>query len=273
MARKRNKRKGTLAERADLFDLYQRSVQSPDHEVDFFDRVFREEYDRKPLTLREDFCGTAAVCCEWAKSNKKRTAVGIDIDPEPMAWCREHNMDDLSKRQRERVELVEGDVRAYDGPPADVLAAQNFSFYCFRTRDELREYFRVALAGLADEGVFVCDMMGGAETLDEDHEEVTDHGDYDYVWKLDRFDPVSHSCRYSILFRFEDDSEITAFRYDWRHWTIPEVRELLAEAGFSRSVVFWEGTDPETEEGSGDYEPVEEAESDPAWVCYLVAYR
>ena len=49
--------------------------------------------------------------------------------------------------------------------------------------------------------------------------------------------------------------------------------ELLAEAGFSQVDVYWEGTDEETGEGSGEYYPTLEGEADPAWVAYIVAQK
>ena len=39
------KRKPTLADRADRFRCYQLSVQSPDHEVEFFEQVYKEQLD------------------------------------------------------------------------------------------------------------------------------------------------------------------------------------------------------------------------------------
>src|SRR5258705_418284 len=71
---------------ADKYDLYVLSVQSPDVEVAFFDRAFRTQYGRRPTTLREDFCGPAAVCYEWVRSTPDRRAIGVDLDPEPLAW-------------------------------------------------------------------------------------------------------------------------------------------------------------------------------------------
>ena len=69
-----------MAAAADKYDLYIRSVQSPDVEVTFFDRAYRAQYGRRPMILREDFCGTAAVCYDWVKSAPGRTAVGVDLD-------------------------------------------------------------------------------------------------------------------------------------------------------------------------------------------------
>ena len=81
------------------------------------------------------------------------------------------------------------------------------------------------------------------------------------------------NCR--IHFRFPDGSIMrNAFEYDWRLWTLPEVRELLAEAGFEDIQTYWEGTDPDDEEsGNGEYTPVREGDADPAYICYIVAQK
>ena len=52
--RVRRKRAGSMASRADRYSLYQKSVQSPEHEVAFFRRVFVSTYGRRPRLLRED---------------------------------------------------------------------------------------------------------------------------------------------------------------------------------------------------------------------------
>jgi SAM-dependent methyltransferase len=269
------RRNGTrLAALADRYDLYQRSVQSPENEVSFFDRAFRTYYKRAPLFLREDFCGTAAVCCEWAKSRRDRRSVGVDLDPAPLAWGKRHNVSKLADDERSRVTLVRADARKVAGPKADVIAAQNFSFYFFLTREELRRYFRAAYRNLARQGVLVLDVMGGFECMKEDTREVRGYRSFKYVWEQARFDPITHACRFHIHFRFPDGSAMNkAFTYDWRLWTMPEIRELLAEAGFPRSDVYWEGTDPRTGKGNDVYRRREHAESDPAWIAYLVAAK
>ena len=263
-----------MARLADKYQLYLDSVQSPDHEIEFFDRAFRKEFGRKPQILREDFCGTAAVCCEWVKSRKDRIAVGVDLDPEPLAWGNDHLLTDLKDEARTRVSLVEADVRDVSGPKADVIAAQNFSFYLFMTRDDLRGYFKAARRNLAREGVLILDMLGGPETMEEDNEETKRQKGFTYVFEQQWFDPISHHCQFWIHFRFPDGSELKrAFGYTWRLWTIPEVRELLAEAGFSESKVYWEGTDRESGEGNGVYRERKKAESDATWVSYIVARK
>src|SRR5262245_17794441 len=75
-----------MAALADKYDLYQRSVQSPECDVEFFTRTFKTYYGSIPLILREDFCGAAAVCCEWVRTRKDRQAIGVDLDSEPLGW-------------------------------------------------------------------------------------------------------------------------------------------------------------------------------------------
>ena len=84
------------------------------------------------------------------------------------------------------------------------------------------------------------------------------NGRFTYVWDQHSYDPITGSAVCKIHFHFPDGSKIRdAFTYHWRLWTLPELRELLAEAGFARSTVYWEGTDEETGEGDGDFQPRE----------------
>ncbi|MEM8737989.1 MAG: class I SAM-dependent methyltransferase [Planctomycetota bacterium] len=267
----------TQAERADKYVCYQKSVQEPEHEIAFFDQAFKDAFGRKAMHLREDFCGTFAVCCAWVKSHKKRTALGVDLDPEPLAWGRAHNLSALTAEQRARVRLVEQDVRKRNRPPAEILAAQNFSFWLFKTREELRTYFKVARSNMAAESLLVMDMMGGGECYEEEHADVRTivkgKKGFKYIWTQESFNPITHDARFTITFKFKDGSRLEpAFTYDWRFWTIPEVRELLAEAGFSQSHVYWEKLD-ENEEETGEWQRADDAPSDPSWVCYVVARK
>lgn len=261
------------AKTADKYDLYLQSVQSPEYEVDFFHRVFKKLVGRKPALLREDFCGAAAVCGEWVKRGDGR-AIGVDFDPECLAWGKEHIFSKLSPEQARRVKLVEGDVREVAGTRADIISAQNFATNFFYTRAELRAYFEAARKHLKRDGLLFLDCMGGSETFEDESEEETEFDDFTYVWNNHKFDPITHRCTYFIHFRFPDGSKIDkAFRYEWRLWSIPEIRELLEEAGFKKSLVYWESTDKKTGEGNGVYRHRETAEADPAWVCYIVGVK
>ena len=50
------------------------------------------------------------------------------------------------------------------------------------------------------------------------------------------------------------------------------MREMLAEAGFSESHVYWE-TEDEDGEDTGEWARSEEAPCNPSWICYVVAVK
>lgn len=271
MARKQKKKRRRQARRADKYDLYQRAVQVPEADVRFLKRIFESHFGRPPRTLREDFCGTAALCCAWVQAHAENRAFGVDLDPEPLAWGREHNVAGLKKKQARRVRLLEGDVRRARHEKVDLTVAFNFSYFLFKTRPELLRYFRHVRTTLADEGLFVLDVFGGWEAH-QAMEEETDHGDFTYRWEQARYDPIAMEMLCHIHFDFPDGSRMKkAFSYDWRLWSIRELRELLEEAGFARSEVYWEGTDQETWEGNGVFTLRERAPDDPAFVAYVAA--
>jgi len=275
--KKKKRDRRTLAEKADKLACYQRSVQTPDHEVEFFEQAFRDAYRRKPYSLREDFCGTFAVCCEWVKSNKKRTAVGVDLCEETLQWGRDHNLATLTDDQQRRVRIVKQDVRKRNRPTVEVLAAQNFSFWLFKTRTELLDYFKIARANLQREGIMVMDMMGGGECYEEELVDkrtiVKGKKGFKYHWEQATFNPVTNEASFYIHFKFADGSKLKrAFEYHWRFWTIPEVRELLEEAGFTESHVYWENEDEEDDD-YGEWQRGDDAPSHPSWICYIVAVK
>jgi hypothetical protein len=263
----------TQAERACKFTCYQKSVQSPSHEVKFFEQAYRDVHGSKPFTLREDFCGTFAVCCEWVTSSKKRTAIGVDLCSETIQWGRDNNLSQLKPFEQDRITLLEQDVRCTDKPKVDVLAAQNFSFWIFKTRQEVIEYFTVARSNLEEGGIMVMDMMGGGACYEEgnvDKRKVEKgKNGFSYHWKQVSFNPVNSDARFAISFKFKDGSKLkNAFEYDWRFWTVPEVREMLAEAGFTESHVYFE---EEIDAAESNWERRTDSPSDPVWVAYVVA--
>ena len=276
--KKKQKNKPTMAERADKFVCYQKSVQTPEHEVEFFEQAYREANgSKKPYSLREDFCGTFAICCDWVRANKKRTALGVDLCSETLQWGRDNNLSKLNPEQQSRIRLLEQDVRKKNRPQVDVLAAQNFSFWLFKTRPELLEYFRIARSNLKPGGVMVMDMMGGGDCYQEDSvdKRTIKKGKkgFQYWWEQASFNPVNADASFYISFKFADGSKLKrAFEYHWRFWTIPEVRELLKEAGFSESHVYWENDD-EGSDTYGTWSRGTDAPSNPSWICYIVAIK
>ncbi|MEZ6131428.1 MAG: hypothetical protein R3C59_22365 [Planctomycetaceae bacterium] len=273
----KKKTKKTMAQKADKFVCYQKSVQAPDHEMDIFDQVFKEAYGRRPMTLREDFCGTFAVCCEWVKTHKERTAWAVDLCAETLQWGKDHNQKKLKPHQAERITILEQDVRDGNTPKVDLLAAQNFSFWIFRTRQEVIDYFKVAHSNLKNEGVMVMDMMGGPACYDTTctDKRTIEKGrkGFKYHWQQASFNPVNADASFYIHFKFGDGSMMKrAFEYHWRFWTVPEVREMLAEAGFRESRVYFEKEDEDGED-TGEWEQVEEAPNNDSWLCYVVGVK
>jgi hypothetical protein len=273
--RKAGRKKPTLARQADKYDCYQRSVQEVDADVPLIKKVYRAHFPRLPRTLREDFCGTAMLACRWVEGSEENRAWGIDLDPEPLEWGRAHNVGMLSPDQAARLKLIEGDVLSIGHEKVDVTVAFNFSYFLFMERETLLEYFKCAYSALDPAGgVFLLDCYGGADAqrTSEEPREVDD--DLDYVWEQHSFNPIHHNVTNFIHFEFPDGSRLDrAFRYDWRLWTIPEIRDLLKEAGFSLSEVYWEGLDRKTGEGNDIYSPREKANDDPAWISYIAGIR
>jgi hypothetical protein len=249
----------TAARGADRYALYEQAVQDPDADIALIQRIYRQRYGRPARRLREDFCGTAVLACRWVAKHPENEAFGIDIDPAPLDWCRAHHVARLRPAQAERLHLLEANVLSARHPRVDITVAFNFS------------YFATARRTLGPEGLFVVDCYGGADSFRTMQERRRVNG-FVYVWDQHAVDPISHSVTNFIHFEFRDGSRIRrAFRYEWRLWTVPEIRELLAEAGFAGSEVYWEGTDQETGDANGIFHPRERAPDDPAWICYIAA--
>lgn len=265
-----------LASRADRLLLYELAVQCPEAEVDFIERSFLELRGRKALILREDFCGTAAVSCAWVRRGRGHQAIGIDLDAEVLQWGKKHHVGRLKPGQAGRLALVNQDVMTAEGARVDAIAAMNFSYWLFKQRQQLKRYFERARQALVADGVLFVDAYGGYESFREIEEqrEVDEDGlEFTYIWEQEHFNPVDNGLRCSIHFAFSDGSRIErAFHYDWRLWTLPEIRELLLECGFSRVTTYWQGFDEEGE-ADGDFKPVTEADADAGWICYLAAEK
>ncbi len=259
-----------MASRADPRALYEASVQDTGSDIRLVVRAFRKRRGRQPLRLREDFCGTARLCADWVRRRPDRRAVGVDLDRETLAWGEAKHLAPLGPA-RARVRLLRQDVRAARGL-FDVVLAFNFSYSVFKERRELAAYFRAVRRSLVGDGAFFLDLYGGPEAQKEGVEKQRFDG-YDYVWEQEPLDAVSGWGRRHIHFRFPDGSERRrAFTYDWRLWSLPELRELLAEAGFAGSDVYWEGARADGS-GNGIFRPVRRVANEESWIAYLVGWR
>jgi SAM-dependent methyltransferase len=258
--------KRLTAVHADKYELYEKSVQDPDFEIKLFDKIYRRS-GKTALNLREDFCGTALLCARWVKGHADRVATGIDLDPEVLAWGKMHHIEPLGNGAK-RVQLKQADVLSPSRGQHDVIAALNFSYWVFKTRDVLRQYFRQAKRRLAKNGIFVIDAYGGWESQEPMLEPRRIPGGFTYVWDQDGFDPISHDVLNHIHFEFPDKTKLErAFTYDWRFWTIPELQEVMREAGFADVAVWWDDTD---NDDNPVYQPQRHVSNQPGWVAYIV---
>ena len=254
------------ANNADVHRLYERSVQDSDTMIPFIETVYESHNDRVPMKLREDFCGTALLSSDWVRRHEQRTAVGLDIDRETLNWGMVRNVHPLGM-DASRIRLVQRDVLRGYGSGYDVILALNFSYSVFHERRRLLEYLKVASQGLKKGGLMMMDIYGGPDSqfcMEEDSE----CDGFTYIWEQESFDPINNRTVCHIHFEFPDGSRIRkAFTYDWRLWTIPELRDVLIDAGFSRVETWWEG------EGEDDHFPAEKGENYQEWLAYMAAWK
>jgi len=269
---------------ANKHELYQASVQNVEAEIDFIDKAFLDLRGREAVRLREDFCGTGNTSCEWVRRRASNVAWGLDIDGPTLGWGKEHMLGKLEPEARQRVTLLERDVLVPgDAVGMDCVLAMNFSYWLFMDRASMIGYFKSVRESLGDDGIFFQDFYGGSESMEEREDEreceLPNGAKFTYIWDQHKFKPVSGDVECRIHFKFNDGSKMrNAFIYHWRLWSLPEIREMLAEAGFRRTTVYWEGDELDSDgeptgEGNGVFTPSAEGEADPAFICYIVSEK
>ena len=259
------------AKSANKYALYESAVYDPDSDLDFLQRIFKEKGRPSPMVLREDFAGTCLLGAIWAKSHEERTAWCVDLDPEPLTYGLKSHFPKIGDAVN-RVTQLEENVLTVETPKADVLTAFNFSYWIFKERTIMLDYFKRAFDALNEGGAFVLDIQGGPDCQIEAEEEREEDGFY-YIWRTNAMDAVTGDTRCTISFEFADGSRMEeAFVYDWRLWNLTELRDILSDAGFEKVEVYWEGADEEGE-GDGDFQLSHSEENEEAWIAYLVAWK
>lgn len=253
--------------------LYESSVQNVSADVTFINEQYKRIFKKAPVTLREDFGGTGALACEWVKNGHVRKAIAIDLDPAPIEYGKKVHFGPLKDDQKERVIYLEDNVLSDFDFKSDITVAFNFSYFIFKKRKDLLEYFEKVYAGLKDEGVFFVDIFGGTECRQELVEE-TDFDDHTYYWDCERYNPLTNEVLYYIHFRTHKDNVKyeQAFVYDWRMWTVAEIVELMEEAGFDKVETFWEEDDDDGT-GSGEFYLSKDEENCESWVTYIAGTK
>ncbi len=256
----------------DKYELYRDAVQSPEDDVQFYLERYKEiRKGQKPKVLREDFCGGGAISCEWVKLDKAHRSSGLDLDPEPMEYGRKHYISRLKPDQQKRIALIKKDVLSGSLPSADLAVAVNFSYFLFKKREILKLYFKNVIESLNHKGLFILDIFGGTQCTDAIVDR-TERKNFTYYWDQKSFDPVTNEAYFEIHFRHKNKKYENVFNYDWRMWSIPEIKEILLEVGFQDARVYWEGDDKKGG-GNGIFSPVEKGESCLGWIAYIVAIK
>lgn len=256
----------------DKYAFYSEAVQSAGEDVKFYRSVYKKiRKGKKPIILREDFCGAGAISCEWVKLDKENKSCGLDLDQEPMNYGRAHYVSELSHDQQKRVALIKKDVLAANLPSADIAVAVNFSYFFFKKREILKKYFENVYKSLNYNGLFILDIFGGTQCTDE-IEDKTKHKNFTYYWDQKNFDPVTNEAYFEIHFRYKGKKYEGVFSYDWRMWSIPEIREIMLEVGFQDTKVYWEGTD-KNGNGNGEFLATEKGESCLSWIAYIAGIK
>ncbi len=256
----------------DKYLYYFLSVQSPESDVSFMSDTYRELRGKKAKILREDFCAAFANCCAWVKQGSSFSAYGIDIDDEPINYGMTHYLPKNTKSEQKRIHILKKNVLNSNLPHADIVCALNFSYFCFKERNTLKKYFQNVYKTLNKDGLLILDCFGGTDCQEQNVEETVhdDHG-FSYFWDQGYFNPINNHCKFAIHFkRKKEPIRRNVFTYDWRMWTIPELKDILTEVGFKNPVVYWEGTTRDGE-GNGKFKPTEKGEECESWIAYIVA--
>lgn len=253
----------------DKYHAYAQSVQSPEADARFLRVLYRNINKREPTILREDFCGTFSLCCEWAKLGADKRAIGLDIDPEPLGYGTHNYLSQLSEDQRSRVTTLERDVLVRYSKRSDIICALNFSYFAFQERATLLTYLRACRASLKRDGLMVVDTFGGSQHH-EPSLDVKRLPGLTYYFEQEHFDPINNRTRFSLHFRPKGSrTKRKAFTYDWRMWSIPEIRDAMQDAGFKDVEVYWEGT-ARNGRGSGKFHRRSRGEPCQVWLAYVV---
>jgi len=183
----------------------------------------------------------------------------------------------MSSDQQKRIHVQHSDVMT-ETKPVDIVATFNFSYCLIHQREKLLRYFKNIHASLNNHGIMILDLFGGSDSeILEVQEREIDNNDriqpFTFEFERKSFNPISRISNYAIHFKYPDETEIMdAFTYEFRMWSITEIRDLFEEAGFSKSIVYWEGFDHEGF-GNGEFYPSEQEENTLNWNSYIVGVK
>jgi hypothetical protein len=267
----------------DKHTLYSLAAQNPARDAALLLAILRDRTPHRSArgrrlrgpTLGEDFSGTAALSRAWCDLARSHAAIAVDHDPDVLARARPHP----------RVRLVHADVLAVKAR-VDLIAVQNFSICELKTRPALLAYLRHARARLTRAGLLVCDIYAGADAFATgtirdvvDAPGLPRGTSLAYSWEQRTADPLTgrvvNAMHFALRARGTRVAHLPdAFVYDWRLWSVPELRDAMAEAGFASTFVYPRTPDALDSRGKPHVLPVDDpADLGDSFNVYIVAQR
>lgn len=214
----------------DRYELYERAAQDPDMQARFL-RALHPAPEGTPLTLGEDFCGAGALSRAWVArfGAHGARAICVDHDEEPLARLRADPSPAITIHHADVLKITD---------PVDILAVLNFSICEWKSRADLVRYLRHARSRLRPRGLLVLDLYGGenAFVMGESDQQLRGPRDRPlrYVWEQRKADPLTGRVVNAMHFFPAGAPPMRdAFVYRWRLWAVPEMRDALADAGFT----------------------------------------
>ncbi|MCY2961933.1 MAG: hypothetical protein NTY35_17385 [Planctomycetota bacterium] len=211
-------------------DLYERTVQDPARAVD----LLVSRHGGSPRILGEDFAGSAALSRCWVERVPGGRAIAVDLDGASLGHAPHP--------------LVEAHVLDARSPtlarlgPCDVVHAGNFSIGELHARAEVLGWARSAHARLVHGGIVAVDTYGGESAWRigalERRRREHDGSEIRWLWEQRAADPLTAEVVNALSFRVLWKDEVVidrpdAFVYRWRLWSVPEIIDVLREAGFA----------------------------------------
>ncbi len=125
---------------------------------------------------------------------------------------------------------------------ADIILAFNFGVCEIHDRARLVQYLHRVRSRLRSGGVFIADLYAGpgAWTTGVSRRALpTERGRIVYEWEQRAADPLTGRVANAMHFALPGGRKLkNAFVYDWRLWSIPELRDAMLETGFARTEVY-----------------------------------
>lgn len=246
-------------------DLYEIAVTDPPRLA----RFLRALHPGNPRVLGEDFSGAAPLSIAWTQLGPRMRAIAVDLDKQTLAYY----------GKQPRFTTQARDVMKATAK-ADIIAATNFPIMYWHTRADLLRYLRHVRTRLNKGGLFVADLYGGAiaHTVCRQQRRITLAPGVvlHYTWDQQVVEEVAARVVNAIHFRLTRRGHPpliirNAFTYDWRMWSIPELRDAMLEAGFLTTEVHDTLGGAVDQDGTLYARPLSTDRLDRDWVVYVVA--